>query len=140
MNALEILCSLKRQENKRKFPHLVPTPYPHYNDRTAWDLSIAIVDFLNLRGHFTSRCSILRTPQNTPWIVGIRKVVMTDILLVAKTKPFYIAIDPCSKQESFHRSRKDGGMEILVTNFQQFFDWYTERIERLSLAIAESTG
>lgn len=132
--ALQHLNALADARKREKYPN---APYPvraNYTDRTANDLTGCIVDFVNLSGHFASRLASTGQYRDDlkKWIPSQQRAGMPDVLILLQGGVYVgceVKINDrlSTVQVETHKALAAvGAIVIVVRNFQQFYDFYTE--------------
>lgn len=104
-----------------------------YSDRSANDLTTAVVDFLSLSGHFATRLSSTGTfrADLQKFIPSKQRSGLPDVLAVVDARAVFIEIKFGSDRLSDDQRQaiadltSAGAWTFVASDFQGFFDWYT---------------
>jgi len=151
MKPLDILKQLKQAEQRAQYPNvpdhgLKPVKY---EDKTANGLTKAIIDFLNISGHFAERINTMGRMvdgrKHVTDVIGRTKTIGTakyipttgtkgsaDISATINGKSVKIEVkigkDRQSQDQIQYQQRTEqaGGIYLIAKDFQGFYDWYVE--------------
>ncbi|GAA4416749.1 hypothetical protein GCM10023187_48490 [Nibrella viscosa] len=134
MTPLQHLCQLKQNHQKRRYPN-VPDharPKPKYSDKTANSLTVCVVDWLQLNGHFASRLSSTGTYRNDlqKFVASQQRSGLPDVLAVVAGAAVFVEIKAgkdrlSSVQKEVIDELKQAGARVYVaSSFDAFYAWY----------------
>jgi hypothetical protein len=151
MKSLNILKQLKQAEQRAQYPNvpdhgLKPVKY---EDKTANGLTKAIIDFLNLSGHFAERINtmgrMIDSRKQVTDVIGRTKTIGTakyipttgtkgsaDISATINGKSVKIEVkigkDRQSQDQIQYQQRTEqaGGIYLIAKDFQGFYEWYVD--------------
>jgi hypothetical protein len=140
--------SIKRLEDyalkklKEKYPNFPYHVKPTYKDNTTNALTKCVVDAIELTGGFVERVNSMgnkvKTTKGTKWVKGSSKKGTADLHCIIKTKSVKIEIK-CKytndRQSEFQKEyqkeiEKAGGVYLIVTTFDDFYNWYRSFIKK----------
>jgi hypothetical protein len=151
MKSLNILKQLKQAEQRAQYPNvpdhgLKPVKY---EDKTANGLTKAIIDFLNLSGHFAERINtmgrMIDSRKQVTDVIGRTKTIgsakyipttgtkgSADISATINGKSVKIEVkigkDRQSQDQIQYQQRTEqaGGIYLIAKDFQGFYEWYVQ--------------
>jgi len=153
MNALKLLAEQSLETKRLRYPTIKPEyiPLTKYSDKTANDLTKAIVEFIQLNGGQAERISnmgrvvdgrkrvtdtIGRTKMigSMTWIKGSGKNGTADISATIKGKSVKIEVkigkDRQSEAQMDYQNEVEraGGVYFIAKDFQSFYDFYNSEL------------
>lgn len=153
MNALKLLAEQSLETKRLRYPTIKPEyiPLTKYSDKTANDLTKAIVEFIQLNGGQAERISnmgrvvdgrkrvtdtIGRTKMigSMTWIKGSGKNGTADISATIKGKSVKIEVkigkDRQSDEQMDYQNEVEraGGVYFIAKDFQSFYDFYNSEL------------
>jgi len=151
MKAIDILKQLKHAEQRNQYPNVPEHGLKpiKYEDKTANGLTKAIIDFLNISGHFAERINtmgrMVDSRKQVTDVIGRTKTIGTakyipttgtkgsaDISATINGKSVKIEVkigkDRQSQDQIQYQKRTEqaGGIYLIAKDFQGFYDWYVE--------------
>jgi hypothetical protein len=154
MKALQTLKQLKQEEQRKLYPNVPDHGMKpvKYEDRTSNGLTKCILDFLNLSGHFAERINtmgrIIDGRKQVTDIIGRTKTIGTakyipttgtkgssDISATINGKSVKIEVKIGSDRQSEaqkeyqNRTERSGGIYLIATDFESFYNDYKKIIE-----------
>ena len=151
---LKLLNSLAFDQLRGKHPDIRPEllPRPGFKDKTANDLTRSIIKFLQLKGHQCERisttCRLIDQRKVVTDCIGHRRQIgslkwiptsgtrgSADISATIKGRSVKIEVKVGRDRQSldqikYAKSVMDaGGIYFIAGNFEQFFQWYSEKFE-----------
>lgn len=155
MKPLEILKQLKLNQIRQEYPSLPEhaIKHPKYSDKSANDLTKAIIDFLNLSGHLAERHSnegrVIDGRKTYTDVIGQTKTIgslkriyssnvngTSDLKAVINGKMIAIEIkfgkDRQSEKQKEYQKRVEnaGGEYWIAKTFDQFYETYLDYLNR----------
>ncbi len=134
MNAIQHLNRLADEAKAIKYPN-VPTSRlvkSRYSDKSANDLTTAVIDFLNLSGCFASRLASTGTfrADLQKFIPSKQRSGLPDVMGVVNGRAIFVEIKIARDQlsdeqrEAIADLTKAGAVVFVASNFQDFYEWY----------------
>lgn len=146
MKPLQQLQELAYQHKQEQHPDIpaYAIPKPKYSDRSANELTKAIIDLIKFSGGWATRINVMGTYRQSkePGIIGGRYTKSTtekgtsDIHAVYKGLHLSIEIKINSDKQSPDQKKVQekveaaGGVYYIARNFSDFYTWFTEEIKK----------
>lgn len=141
MNPLQILSELDLKAKQEKYQS-VPAyalGLTKFNDSTTNGLTMCVLKWLTLKGHYCSR--IQSQGQYNPtlkmWTKSNVKRGIGDILTIINGKTIMIEIKVKKDRQSQYQKdtqievQQSGGTYLIVRDFESFYTWYQDFTSRL---------
>ena len=131
-DALSVLRKLKQAENRQRYPN-VPAyalPCPKYSDKTANELTRAIIDYIRLNGGYCTRINTTGQFRGGKWVKGTTTKGTADLHAVIAGKHVSIEIKIGRDRLSTDQIKqagiieRAGGLYYVARNFSDFFNWF----------------
>ncbi|GAB3501045.1 hypothetical protein GCM10027341_27280 [Spirosoma knui] len=143
MTALQILNRLADQHKAAKYPN-VPSHArvkSHYSDKSANELTTAIVDFINLSGGFATRLASTGTFRaDLQMFVPSKQLCgLPDVMVIIQGHSAFVEVkfgrDRLSddQREAIALLNKAGARCFIASDFQGFYDWLMAQFGSLLL-------
>jgi hypothetical protein len=118
-------------------------PAKNYSDKTANGLTACIMDFLKYNGHYSNRINttgmLRQVKGQMKWTKSGTRKGTADIDAIINGKPVKIEIkigrDKMSDEQKTeqHRVTAAGGVYIVCKKMDDFYNWYLEFVESISI-------
>jgi hypothetical protein len=139
---LDALKLLSMQVKRAKYPNVPYLVKSKYTDNTTNDLTLCVIDWINLNGYQAERINSVGTKVRRNgkeiWIKGSSTTGTSDISATIKGRSVKIEIkcaatgDRYQSEDQKEYQRKieaAGGIYIIVRDFQGFYEWYKNFID-----------
>jgi hypothetical protein len=134
MKALQQFNKLATEKKQAKYPG-VPAAYippAKYKDKTANDLTNAIIAFLRFNGHQAERISVVSRKVNGKYVFSNMQRGSADIAAVLAPAGLSIKIEvkiKYDKQSEYQKKYQQqveaaGGLYFIAKSFEEFYHWY----------------
>ncbi|GAB3949969.1 hypothetical protein GCM10028805_27240 [Spirosoma harenae] len=105
-----------------------------YSDKSANDLTTAIIDYLKYSGYFATRLASTGTfrADLQKFIPSKQRSGLPDIMGVINGLSVFIEVKfgkdrlSLEQQDAISELKKAGAFCVVVSNFQEFYDWFQE--------------
>ena len=134
MTALQHLCQLADAHKAAKHPTVPYRVRSKYSDKSANELTTAIVDYLNFSGHFATRLASTGTfrADLQKFVPSKQRPGLPDVMGVVDGRSVFVEVkygrDTLSnyQQQAIIDLEHAGACVYIAHDFQGFYDWFTK--------------